>query len=680
MRTPDAIDAVVAEELEGDPELELRTVADALPTLVALLGRDRRYRFANAAYARWFGLDPASLVGKTPADVFGPAAAGYMDPLMRRALGGHEVSTSMRMPYPQGTRDIDARLVPVRETGDAVTGCVVLVHDVTKRVRREKKERVLAQAISLLLESLDAETTLRKLAKLVVPELADGCGLHVDDDPVPLDIIAHCDPKREAWARELHRRWPPRSGDSCGMVAVMRSGQPELVEHIHDEQLVAVAKDDEQLQLLRKLGTTSYLCVPLRTRGQTVGALSLISNSPDRHFDASDLELAQELAARAALGVVNARLYRQAQAANRAKDEFLAMLGHELRNPLSPILTGVHLMKDKLGEGAPGELPIIERQVGHLMRLVDDLLDISRITRGRIELRRRRVNVAEVIGRSIEDCAPLLDQRKHRLEVDTPAGLFVYGDPGRLVQIVSNLLSNAAKYTEPGGNVRVYAAQRDDAIVIGVRDNGIGIAPELLDRLFDLFVQGYRTLDRSAGGLGLGLAIVRSLVSLHGGEVEAKSRGLSHGSEFIVRLPALKGTPLTETSSGPLISAEASMQARRILVVDDNEEAAELFADALRRAGHVTAVAFDGPGALELARDFGPEVALLDLGLPVMDGLELGGRLRQLPGLAGLKLVAVTGYGQREDRARTEAAGFDAHVVKPVSIGHVEDLLRDVFG
>jgi len=366
---------------------------------------------------------------------------------------------------------------------------------------------------------------------------------------------------------------------------------------------------------------------------------------------------------------------RRAEAANRAKDEFLALLGHELRNPLAPILTALHLMRLRHGDLMMKERAVIERQVQHMVRLVDDLLDVSRITRGKVELKQAPVELAAVVDDALELAGPLLDKRGHRLTVTVPRdGLCVCADAHRLTQAIANLLSNAARYTDPGGSIAVTASADDGWAVLAVRDSGAGIAPELLPRIFDMFVQGQRPSDRPDGGLGLGLAIVRSLVELHGGTVSAASGGPGQGSVFELRLPlaaaAVSGERDPPASAGPPVACH------RVLVVDDNRDAAELLADALAADGHVTRVAFDGPEALRVAAEFCPELAVLDIGLPVMDGFELGGRLRELPGLAGLKLVALTGYGQPVDRARAHAAGFDEHLTKPVELAQLEAAVR----
>ncbi len=371
------------------------------------------------------------------------------------------------------------------------------------------------------------------------------------------------------------------------------------------------------------------------------------------------------------------RLRAEAEAANRAKDEFLAILGHELRNPLAPITTALQIMR--MRGACDRELDVIERQVGHLTRLVDDLLDVSRAMRGKIELHRRDTELVEIVTDAIELASPLLEQRRHVMDVDVPAhGLGVHVDPARLVQVVSNLLTNAAKYSDPGSRITVRGMRTDHAIRLSVRDRGVGISPEMIGRVFDPFVQQAQTIDRARGGLGLGLPIVRSLVELHGGTVLATSEGVGCGSEFTIELPALERlTAPLPRPSGPVGAEQPSAQRRRVLVVDDNEDAAVMMGEVLERLGYQIEVAHDGPSALRIAERFHPDVALLDIGLPVMDGYELAKRLRAQGGTPP-HLVAVTGYGQPADRERSARAGFERHLVKPVDLGVLSEVVAEL--
>ena len=352
-------------------------------------------------------------------------------------------------------------------------------------------------------------------------------------------------------------------------------------------------------------------------------------------------------------------------AANRVKDEFLAMLGHELRNPLAPISTAVQLIR--LRGGQSREIAVIERQVGHLTRLVDDLLDVSRITRGKIELDQRPLELWDAIARAIEVASPLLEERRHRVDVRVPSsGLIIDADIDRLAQVIANLLTNAAKYSDPESRISVSAGLADGHVELTVRDQGIGIAPDMIGRVFEAFVQQPQTIERSRGGLGLGLTIVRSLVEMHGGTVRAESAGVGRGSSFIIQLPLATRTSVDAVGQSGA-GVRRVVKRRRVLIVDDNTDAAEMLADALSQVGYDVAVAHDGPSALARAREFHPHAALLDIGLPVMDGYELAGRLRQQVG-ARLVMFAVTGYGQPADVERSLDSGFERHLVKPIEL------------
>ncbi|MGJ9419781.1 ATP-binding protein [Massilia sp. CMS3.1] len=359
------------------------------------------------------------------------------------------------------------------------------------------------------------------------------------------------------------------------------------------------------------------------------------------------------------------RLLEELTSANRAKDEFLAMLGHELRNPLSPIVTALQLMRMRGETAAARERDIIERQVEHLVRLVDDLMDVARATRGQIELKSERGDIARPLAKAVEMASPLLEQRRHRLALEVEEGLEWEGDPMRLAQVVSNLLTNAARYTGNGGAVAL-SARRDgpDWLRISVADNGIGLAPEVLPQVFGLFFQGKRSVDRVEGGLGIGLALVKNIVELHGGTVEAHSAGLGCGSEFVVRLPVRS---VASAPHAPVVSQAPPAPGRRIMVVDDNVDAAETLGMLLSTHGHTVEVFNDPAAALAAAGQLRPEIAVLDIGLPGLDGYELAGRLRVLLGDHPCRLIALTGYGQDRDKARSEAAGFEQHLVKPIS-------------
>ncbi|MEO8166344.1 MAG: ATP-binding protein, partial [Betaproteobacteria bacterium] len=349
------------------------------------------------------------------------------------------------------------------------------------------------------------------------------------------------------------------------------------------------------------------------------------------------------------------RMEDELREADRRKDEFLATLAHELRNPLAPIRNSLQLLKIPRVDAATAQhsRDMMERQVNHLIRLVDDLLDVSRVMRGKIQLRTEPVELATVVAHAVETCQPLVEANAHHLAISLPdESLLVHGDPVRLSQVIGNLLTNAVKYTDLNGHIAIAARREHDQVVLSIKDDGIGIAPDVLPHIFDLFVQADHSATRSQGGLGIGLTLVKNLVGMHAGTVEARSAGLSKGAEFIVRLPSLLDSP-EKTLKMPEARPEPSSSGHRVLVVDDNEDAAESLAMLLRMEGYDVVVAYDGANAIDVARHHRPELIFLDIGLPRLDGYEVARRLRTMPELHGTVIAALTGWGQPEDRRRS---------------------------
>ncbi len=388
-----------------------------------------------------------------------------------------------------------------------------------------------------------------------------------------------------------------------------------------------------------------------------------------------ELEVERQAAERAATLARALDLARaDAERAAHVKDEFLAMLGHELRNPLAPIVTALQMLRL---EGIHTRAQdVLERQVSHVLRLVDDLLDVSRITSGKVELRKEVVEIALAVTRAVEMSRPILESRRSRLEIVVPPqGLVVDGDPARLAQIISNLVTNAAKYSDVETPIKIVAERAGAFVRLTVQDRGIGIEPAQLDRVFEQFVQMPQGIDRTQGGLGLGLAIVRNLVAMHGGSVSVHSEGRGRGSRFTIELPASDARPARPASEYAVATAaKPDVESLHLLLVDDNQDAAELLAEIMTAYGHVVRVAHSGPDALVLLESFEPDAGILDIGLPVMDGYELARRVRER--VPDIRLIAVTGYGQPDDRKRTAAAGFDEHLVKPVSIANLTTTLE----
>jgi signal transduction histidine kinase/DNA-binding response OmpR family regulator len=581
------------------------------------------------------------------------------------------------------------------------------LHRMTQQVRQQADERValaraqaaraaaeeatrratfLAEASKVLSSSLDYETTLRELLQLAVPYLADlGTITLVDTQGQPAATeLAWVDSSgRTAVAAAPHDALPSNLAEA--MARVLATGQslhvPELEAGSPGRRLQPARSangNGTMTPALPDLALQSMVLVPLRARGRVLGVLCLAMACSSRRYGPADLLLAEDLAGRAAVAIDNARLYRDVQRADAHKNEFLSMLAHELRNPLAPIRNAVQILRMRGSGDAELESlqDMIDRQVQHLVRLVDDLLDVSRITRGKIRLVQEPVDLAVIVHRAVEISQPLIKTRGHELSVSLPTGpLHVQGDPVRLAQVVGNLLNNAAKYTPEGGKVWLSVQREGSQAVLSVRDTGVGIPHEMLASVFDLFTQVECSLDRSHGGLGIGLTLVRQLVELHGGRVQAFSSGPNQGSEFVVRLPALAVAAVPARAlEHPLGRLPAPR--RRVLVVDDNLDAAESLAVLLRLDGHEVHVYHDGPTAVAAADELKPEVVLLDIGLPEMNGFEVARRLRTHPDLTQTLLVAVTGYGQDQDLRRSREAGFDHHLVKPIDPA----TLQTIFG
>lgn len=413
------------------------------------------------------------------------------------------------------------------------------------------------------------------------------------------------------------------------------------------------------------LGNVTVLERPMRISA-LVSAVRTALRARQRQYQIRDHLVAREIAE------------TKLRADDQRKDEFLAILAHELRNPLAPIRNALELMRMRGGLDTDSEdlRALMERQVDHMVRLVDDLLEVSRITRGKIELKVEDVDVAEIIVSAVETSRPVIDKQRHRLEISLPTDtLCVKGDAVRLAQVFANLLNNAAKYTEPGGLIAVKAAVKESWIEVSVQDSGVGISPEMLPRVFDMFAQIERSKERSQGGLGIGLTLVKSLVEMHGGEIEAHSEGNGEGSRFVVRLPRsevvaithLKGTAKHNVALG-----------QRVFVVDDNRDAATTLGALLEVFGATVNLAFSGQEALDAMAQFKPTIVLLDLGMPLMSGHEVAKAIRSNAELKDVTIIALTGWGQAEDRKLSQSAGFDYHLVKPVDLNMLENLLHSL--
>jgi signal transduction histidine kinase/DNA-binding response OmpR family regulator len=560
---------------------------------------------------------------------------------------------------------------------------VALAREQAARAAAEEATRrsaFLAEASKVLANSLEPAATMRGLARTVIPFLADFAAV------APVDAQGVVGSAEFAWrdARgKQHERHGAALADAFdGLTrAIERAVTAGLAEELPGHATHPAGENGAARAAAPRpwwadaLGPT--LVLPLSARGRTLGVLALARAPGGPAYERGDRPLADELAGRAAIALDNARLHQNIQEGDRRKDEFLAMLAHELRNPMAPIRNAVEVLR-RVGLADPVVVQtrdMIDRQVTHMARLVDDLLDVSRLSRGKILLRKEVLDLRELVGAAAEDYRSTLEAGCLTLDVRLPAGpLAVIGDPTRLAQALGNVLHNASKFTNAGGRVTVeLAAAPGEGAAIRVRDTGIGMEPEMLARIFDAFSQAQNTLDRSQGGLGLGLTLVKGLVELHGGKVSAASGGLGRGTEITLQVPLAGGAVPAAPRPDPAAPAARS---HRILIIEDSADAAQSMRLLLTMTGHEVEVASTGRAGLEIAGAFRPAVVLCDLGLPGgMDGFAVARAMRRDPALSSVYLIAATGYGQAEDMLRSREAGFDAHLTKPLDFTNLQGLL-----
>ncbi|MGE5615351.1 MAG: ATP-binding protein [Bacillota bacterium] len=634
-------------------EPALARLLEGLPTAAYTCDRDGRITSFNARAAELWGRSPKLNDDSEP-------LAGALQP-----CNGKEAFVEK----PDGRRvSVLEYASALHDDHGATIGMICLLADIDERKRGEDVQKFVSEASVALAQVADYESTLERIANLAVPGFADSFGVLVrePDGGIRRLAVRHLDPAKQQLIEELYRKYPPDQGKPYGAMEVMARGKPIFVPE-PGAVLEEIARDDAHLQMMRALELKSFVCVPMLSRGKVLGALTFATAESGRHYTEMHLHAAEELATRAAIAIENAQLLEALKDADRRKDEFLAMLAHELRNPLAPVRNAVHILRAKSPPGPETQWAhdVIERQVQQMSRLVDDLLDVSRITSGKIVLKRERVALAAAISNAVESSRPVIERGHHELTITvTPEQLHVEADVARLSQIFSNLLTNAAKYTEPGGHIRVSVERDGDAAIVRVSDTGIGIPEKMLGRIFDLFVQVERAGDASQGGLGIGLTLVKRLVEMHGGSVAAKSEGPGRGSEFTVRLPIAGAVAASAGEPSGTYPVFEILQ-RRILVVDDNKDAADSLAFLLRTHGAETRVAYDGLEAVGAAIAFQPDIVLLDIGLPKLYGYDVARRVREARGKDVL-LIAITGWGQEEDRRRAFESGFDHHLTKPV--------------
>ena len=666
---------------------------------------------ANRAAAMMLNIESRFLVGK-PLNVFitQPERQRFYSLLTQLGQVDRIQEWEVRLEPRKGT-PLDAALsvTAVRNKEGKRIALRWLLHDITDRKRTEEQQRLLAceqaareaaeahgkrstflaEASRLLASSLDYQTTLKRVAQLAVPTLADWCFIDIIENNL-IDcgepVVAASEPVKEALLMNLRPRYPLPFNADGGAARVLETGEPELVTDIPDSLLLSVARDEEHLSLLRQFQAKSYMVVPLTARKRKLGTMTFVSSQPERRYSKVDMMIAVELAQRCAIAIDNARLYQDAQKANRIKDEFLAIVSHELRTPLNAILGWVNILRNrKVNESLTTRaLETIERNAKSQTKLIEDILDISRIIRGSIRLNTHPVHLASLVDAVIENVRPTADLKGIQMESSfDPSVSLVMGDEERLQQIVWNLLSNAIKFTPQGGCVEVRLEQVNSTAQITVKDTGKGINPAFLPYVFDRFRQADSTTTRSHGGLGLGLAIVRHLVEMHNGMVDAASEGEGKGATFIVQLPVIEAVqeePTKENAS--VLDNVPILEGLRVLVVDDSADTLDLIALILEQYKAQVRTATSVDEALQAIAQVKPDVLISDIGMPDQDGYSLIHQVRILEGDGGKQIpaVALTAFAGEEDRTLILNSGFQMHIPKPVEPTELVAIVANMVG
>jgi signal transduction histidine kinase len=567
--------------------------------------------------------------------------------------------------------------------------CAQALHraQLAERERRSTARlRVLAEASRAFAAArLDVGSVLKAITAQVLAHVGQSCTISLatpDGEWLEIATVHDRDPEREQLLRQMGGTLRLRRGEGLSG-RVLATASSVLLPTVTPEELASRAALSSGSRV-EALGVHSLMCVPLQSRGRTLGTITTARYGEGQSFTAEDLALLEDMADRAALAIENARLHEaerearsRAEDADRRKDEFLAMLGHELRNPLAPLLIAIEILRQVPADenSQVWARDAIARQAAQLSRLVDDLLDVSRINLGKIELRLEPLDLGAVAAQALEASRPLLVERAHQVTVEVPAApVLVRGDAARLTQAISNLLNNAAKYTDRAGQVRLRVASVGEQAIVTVTDTGIGISADMLGRVFDLFAQGQEARERSKGGLGVGLTLVKRLVEMHGGYVQVSSPGEGHGSEFVLAFPRLD--PATALEPHHSSATKQAAARRRVLIADDNVDAAEGLRHFLEARDQEVAVVHDGAAAERVLSGSEFEVILLDISLPGMDGLEVARRVRARAAQRRPLIIAITGLGRDEDRQRSIAAGFDHHLIKPIDPARLTALLE----
>ena len=568
---------------------------------------------------------------------------------------------------------IEDSAAPIKDRQGKIVGVVLVFRDATEKRNSERqlqkqaeRQRLLGEAAAVLLTTDEPDAMMRGLFAKLAPhfELDTYFNFMVNDAGDALRLES-CIGIPEATVRTIQRL---EFGQAiCGTVAQLR--QAICVDHIQQSS-------DPKAQLVKSFGIQVYACNPLLSDNELLGTLSFASRRR-QEFEPDEIEFLRTISHYVTAAYERLRLIAALRAADRRKDEFLAVLAHELRNPLAPIRNSLQVMQ--LAAGDPDVVDqaraLMARQVGQMVRLIDDLLDVSRITRGKLELRKERVPLQTIVNTAVETCQPLIAQLQHRLSVSLPVKqVMLDGDPTRLAQVIANLLHNAAKFTPAGGEISLSGTAEGSEAVIRIKDNGQGIPAEALPRLFEMFMQADGSLEKQHGGLGIGLNLALRLVEMHGGSITARSEGRGRGSEFVVRLPVAVAAP-SPTAAKTDRESNGAKARLRVLVADDNHDAADTLAAMLRIMGHEVRTAYDGQQAVDAASAYQPDVAVLDIGMPRLNGYDAARSIRARQ--KEVLLLALTGWGQDEDKRRSHEAGFDHHLTKPADLSTLGKILAE---
>jgi PAS domain S-box-containing protein len=676
-------------QLEVERALELwRTTLRSIGDAVISTDATGHVRFLNPVSERLTGWTSAEALGRPLAEIFpifneathavveNPVAKVLRDGMVV-GLANHTVlrrRNGVEIP-------IDDSAAPIFDPDGKVEGVVLVFRDATEEKREALRRSFLARAAQQLVEAADYADALAQIAQLAVPQLADWVGVDIVDglDGQTRQVaVAHVDPTKVEYARALAHKYPPDRKAPTGVPNVIRTGTSEFYTEIPKALLEAGARDAEHLRIIRELDLRSAMVVPLRGRSEVFGAITFIYAQSERRYTADDLVFAEELARRAAVIIERRRLEEEAERANRMKDEFLATMSHELRTPLQAILGYAAMLKSGHAHDIDKAIEVIERNAVAQARLVEDILDVSRITTGKLRLAMARVDISLALRAALDAVRPAAQARKIVLVEDLAPDLgTIHGDFERLQQIVWNLLSNAVKFTDPMGSVKIIARRIGSDVTIAVRDSGSGMAREHLSLIFERFHQLDSSTTRRRGGLGLGLAIVRYLVEAHGGTVTADSEGLGHGSTFTVTLPANIDAIAAHTPQAHAFQTRL-LQGLRIIVVDDDEDAREIIADVLREAGAAVTTATNAAEGLALLDRDPPHILISDIGMPDEDGYSLLRKVRLLPPERGgdVPAIALTAFARPEDFRRAIEAGFQLHISKPVTPTSLLDAVK----